>query len=692
MAAIQRQSEALAVIRIAVASSILGVLLAGAQAQDATEARHLDNLLAQYIEGHGTEPRLLGAIAQRVEEAGGDGLLWLEDRTASLGGEIDLGLSRLRGKLREKHPAESFYFLLTHAGVPSFLDARFVRYEVPDVTAVSLLDSDGASRTTMPGEWRTEVTNSFGWNLPPSPDVFDVNISSSTTAPLPTLPPWYRAMALPKRMIDVRFEEYCDGFVTATTAGSAPAGASWHCGAPTVPLRACVLAFWARARGLGEMESRLLAIAVKENPAIVRDDLRRSLRRWMWRCDVLAANEGVLRDALLDSARRAWELEPESREASTRVAQLESLVADDAALQLASLTGFARAGRLLRDTKLRYVARSGELPSLAALREAAPHDPFLVLVDGGWEAVPSLLPLVGDDRPSRAVAFGGRSDSARNPSIGECAKIALDSILGIGWGKETKLGDAWTRLASEGPRVYYRRLLSSPIEENRALAAERLLAVDGAAAVEVVLARACADGETSGGKLVDIAAPYVDAAHRPMLEKLLGSTDLGVAVAAARATWGRFRSGKGAERMCALVQQGLANERLLWEEIECGAVDALCEMTPGVGTDIVPQLLRHESCAVRVATIDAIARHRVREFSSELVRAITDREGTGVMTGVVADMRVCDVAARGLARVLGVEPLPLDEYAVAHDAATRDRAYQELVAWWEGREGKPSPR
>jgi len=674
-----------ALARCVVQVAIVLAMAAAARAGDESRSGMLEGLLARYLHpGVPDRHSALIALRHACVAAGAEGASWLEARLARHGDDLDPDLRQLRATMREAHPWEAIRFLFERAGVPSCRDAQFVRYETPFIVGKGRKRPDGSAATTLPGQWVRSPVWSHGWRDHDAMTVLDVTVAVTELLPQPGLPTYYDGPRPDARSAPADFAEFCDHFI-ADPIADLNQNHLGKCAAPSRSLQACALAFWAHSRGLPDLERRLFAAASAEHDPSngeLRDCMRHCLvSGWTSERDTLAAHEGVPRQVLLSRARATWELMPESRWALRNVQHLESLVSDETATPPeASSDELEEVARRLRDTHLQYITQSGISLSLDRLRESRPRDPVIVLSDAGWIAVPKLLRQLADERPSRALAVGRRSGTW-NPSIGECARLVLEVILGVDWAAPDTPAKAWERIAAAGPAAYYRGLLDSPSPENRALAARWLLKMAADEAVGLVLERATSPRETDAARLLDAVADHLEERHRETVRPLLRSSDVRTAVAAADVLWRRFRSDLAARRVRDLIRKGLSDEDALWTAIAARAIDLLADTQGAASSRLLRRLAGHENPHVRVETIEAVAAHPSDQHLDLLLNAMADRSRTGISSGFVDDMRVRDFAARSLAEMLATPSLPLDEFVVAHDASNRDRAYDNLLAW-----------
>lgn len=587
------------------------------------------------------------------------------------------------------------------------------------------------------GEWGTVgkepefyFTYALGWVLDESNDKLTLlgdQMVTHTYARSRKLPPkWERLKEqhpkeapLPGEYTELDYALFCK---EAAQGKDAPSwdrayfrgGSNYH--------KTALFAYWALKCGLDDEGLELAKEAGIRTTQVNRADekpvpfaaaiLSGVVSHLRWKA-ILDAHRGVGRPELL----AAWKLLEKhttdlegAREARELRGHYESLIAEDEKWiessqdQLRAQSPEARAKYWIY--KFRETAAAQDMdPGMCSVlgswweRDDVGVGPAKDLIKLGWAAIPSLIDHMDDLRPLRSVgwhrSFNHSSWFLLRYADG-CAQVfihltgaTLDMPASSGGSdypaKDGRAGEVkeaarkwWNEHGAQGPEKYFLRQLESANVESQGFAAKKLLELDKAKYVQLMIARIEQKKGKEASALFHLVEPYLDKQHKSIFERFLFEDPECIPVTPARLLWEKCGDDRGIREVISRLK-GTPKER---EEMLPFLPDItmsfwlLRQIDRDYVGDAIRDLLRHDLPSMRRLALRQAAEFPYPQVAQALAAQLDDKE---VWNGNLPTYRLGDAAAKSLAQSAGL----LEEWDVSDPLEKRDRQIAEVKAWWE---------
>lgn len=461
-------------------------------------------------------------------------------------------------------------------------------------------------------------------------------------------------------------------------------------------------AYWALQRGESDLAIELLTLAEKAETdgkpfgqvllASVAGNLRYR--------SIVGASEGADREDVLSLWNLLADLPDNERTAEARTMQahyVELLKEDVAWEEPVDVTALPR--------QEQAAVWTHRLRDLAAVQMSQPGDCLVVgpwsgvgddvvnpadrLVELGWDALPAVIERLDDMRPTRSLRFWRdfAPDSYVLLTHGDCCEQIFEAITGVSlysaWSTSgTMSGDGKSALAKEaaqawweqdgalGAEAYHLRRLQT---DDAAKSAERLLRIDAAKHLPVLIERMMSAARPTRNEMMWELAPHLAREHRSVLASFLGDEDLGVVTRAADFLWEKCEDPGGAQVVLQRLREAAGDPEA------DAAFESPFELLARVRSDeMVEGMIEFCESGNRRLRTSAVSSARSfidPRIGDALVRQFRDTTPTGWAGNY--EIRFCDLAAESLIRLSGCAARRLGA-----SEEERDAQITELQTWW----------
>lgn len=576
------------------------------------------------------------AIALRCERLGEEGLAWLRSRRPAEP-EVRRRLGNIEWRLVHYLTLEGSLEPFARAGLSR---GAFVRYDTGKGTV-------GTDRTVP------------GWGfLRPRGVVLDCTLVDA-----------------PARDIELYdFDRFCREYLEGKVA----------------PRRdgvvACTLAFWALRAGKRalayELREAAYAWSCKDKPgALAEPEFREAIRKGLARALATRAVRAAKRGAPRAQCHALWlavrRVDPEWAVARDAVRGMEQLVVSDRQWSEPDPGAFKRMS--LRDLARYHVHH---LRDCTTSRYLTSHAPWLrrrsrALLELGWHAIPELIPLLEDKRPTRGECRveDDHGEYAVPMTHGELCRAILFEITGQAF-PSAKAGMRWWHGARpQGATAYYLAMFSSGAAGDRARAAGWLLRLDSIAHRERILRRVVEGPREERTQLLAALHGHLDTRHRDTLLRMLDKDDDSTLLPLATLLWDACGEDYGMRLLAAKISRPDVD---FWAV--CHATAPLARVDRPFAHRTLIRLLETGNPSIRNLVLEGVGECRGESVIRAVLPSLDDRAWTRYGRRGIGGLRTCDLAARSLAEMTGYPY----RFRVPRPVAARDREIRALKEWVVG--------